>query len=144
MRNLIFILLIIQFACSKQNECAICPEPGFSFPDTGFFGANVLSDKITTIVPDTNYSFCARVSNGTLLVKVINDNSNTTSLRYFGGGVGWLIRGGEKQWDRILQTTSNADMTIDVTFKHAEPGAGLVTIEYYWDGDFIKQKQITW
>ena len=132
MKKLIIFLLILMS----------CEEFGIEyeavFHEYGFYGINILNEKTTEVNPNEDYSMAVDIFNGNLYIELTNELPDSGGWYYsLNSKSGWLI-GAYSDSTQRCKASLNSDMLI-MFF-----GTGLMSIEYYWNGDLLTKKKINW
>jgi hypothetical protein len=129
----ILALFVALFAACKEDPKEPEPQGSIKYPATGLYGANILSDDVTEVNADLEYSMSTETPSGASL-KIILKN-----------GIWFYDPHATTNWTVSLYDDNTQSQTFTVTetgkisdlflsFDDKDPNQSPITVEYYENG----------
>ena len=126
------ILLVIFTGCNKNEPATNNDLEAITYPSTGAYGSNILSEDVTSVTTAEEYSMKAVLPKGTELTILLKGG-----FWFYDPNANWLVNkyddATQSQEFTVLIAEKQADLSIDFDPKESVDGS-TITVEYYENG----------
>jgi len=120
-------------ACKEDPKEPQKPQESIFYPATGLYGANILSDDVTEVDANLEYSMSAETPSGSDLKIILKDG-----LWFYDphATTNWTVTSyndnTQSQIFTVTQTGKRSDLYL--SFDDKDPNQSAITVEYYENG----------
>jgi len=144
---LVILAITVSFfiSCSDEDIPTSVVDDEITFPDTGFYGTNILNEDSTVFNENNTYSFMADIPLNTYLNVVMENHSDSSGNWIMSASNGWNYSTDVE--NKKVKYISYGQIIADFRFGFSlSNGFGAATIKFYKNDETtpFRTKDITW